>query len=168
VRLLRPSPDGFRLVTIPSYTGKAVPPMLWDLEHYRLVAQLEGHVGQAFSARYIDGGHAIITVGADGIARLWSGETGELLNTYHSTSLFLTDSVVTSDRSMIIAGGSDGLLWFWDLATARPLWTLQAHSSDIVGIHLDGDEIVTRGFSGDVSRWILPKPEEIIEARSNR
>jgi len=168
VRLLRPSPDGTRLVTIPSYTGKAVPPMLWDLEHYRLVAQLEGHVGQAFSARYIDGGHAIITVGADGIARLWSGETGELLNTYHSTSLFLTDSVVTSDRSMIIAGGSDGLLWFWDLATARPLWTLQAHSSDIVGIHLEGDEIVTRGFSGDVSRWILPKPEEIIEARSNR
>ena len=32
VRLLRPSPDGLRLVTIPSYTGKVVPPLLWDFK----------------------------------------------------------------------------------------------------------------------------------------
>jgi len=37
--------DGFRLVTIPRYTGKAAEPLLWDLERYHLVAQLEGHVG---------------------------------------------------------------------------------------------------------------------------
>jgi WD40 repeat protein len=161
--LLRPSPDGFRLVTIPSYTGKAVPPLLWDLERYRLVAPLEGHIGQAFSARYVDGGHAIVTVGADGAARLWNGETGQLLNTYRSTSRYLVDAVVTSDRSMVIAGGSDGLLRFWDRTTARPLWTLQAHSSDLVGIHFEADDMVTRGFAGDVARWSLPKPEQVIE-----
>jgi hypothetical protein len=65
---------------------------------------------------------------------------------------------------MVIAGGGDGLLWFWDRATARPLWALQAHSSHIVGIHLAGDEMVTRGFAGDLSRWTLPKPAQIIEA----
>ncbi len=163
VRLLRPSPDGLRLVTIPSYTGKPVPPLLWDLERYRLVTPLEGHVGQVFSARYVDGGHDIITVGADGAARLWNGKTGRLLNTYRSTSLFLADAVVASDGTMVIAGGSDGLLWFWDHSTARPLWTLQAHSSDLVGIHLEDDAMVTRGFAGDVSRWTLPKPEQVIE-----
>jgi WD40 repeat protein len=164
VGLLRPSPDGLRLVTISSHTGKVAPPLLWDLEHYRLVAQLEGHVGRAFSARYLDGGRAIVTVGADGAARLWNGETGRLLNTYRSTSRYLVDAVVTSDGSMVIAGGSDGLLWFWDRATTRPLWTLQAHSSHVVGIHLEGDEMVTRGFAGDVSRWSFPKPQQIIEA----
>ncbi len=164
VRLLRPSRDGLRLVTIPSYTGKPVPPLLWDLERYQLVAQLDGHLGRVFSARYVDGGHTIITVGADGVARLWSGETGQLLSTYRSQSLFLADAVVASDGSMVIAGGSDGVLWFWDRATARPLWTLQAHSTDVVGIHLEGTSIVTRGFAGDVSQWNLPKPEQVIEA----
>ena len=121
-------------------------------------------MGQAFSARYVDGGHAIVTVGADGAARLWNGETGRLLSTYRSTSRYLVDAVVASNGSMVIAGGSDGLLRFWDRATARPLWTLQAHSSDVVGIHLECDEMVTRGFAGDVSRWALPKPEQVIEA----
>jgi WD40 repeat protein len=108
-------------------------------------------------------------VGADGAARLWNGETGQLLSTYRSSSLFLADAVVSSDGSMVIAGGSDGVLWFWDRATARPLWTLQAHGSDVVGIHLEDDDMVTRGFAGDVSRWNLPKPEQVIEATtSNR
>ena len=164
VELLRPSPDRHRLVTIPSHTGKAAPPLLWDLERYRLVAQLEEHVGRVFTARYVDGGHAIVTVGTDGMARLWNGETGLLLSTYRSASRYLVDAVVTSDGSMVIAGGSDGLLWFWERATARPLWTLQAHRSHILGVHLEGDEIVTRGFDGDVARWNLPNPAQVIEA----
>jgi len=98
-------------------------------------------------------------VGTDGAARLWNGETGRLLSSYHSASRFLADAVVTSDGSMVIAGGSDGLLWFWDRTTARQLWKLQAHKSHVVGIHLEGDQMVTRGFAGDVSRWILPKPK---------
>ena len=42
----------FGLVTAPSYTDEAVPLLLWDLERYRLVAQLEGHVGPAH-VRYV-------------------------------------------------------------------------------------------------------------------
>lgn len=45
VRLLRPSPDGVRLVTIPSLTGKTAPPLLWDLVHYQRIAELNDHVG---------------------------------------------------------------------------------------------------------------------------
>jgi WD40 repeat protein len=168
IGMLRPSPSGLRLITIPSYTGKAVPPLLWDLARYQLVAQLEGHTGQTFSARYVDGEQAILTVAADGSARLWESETGRLLSTYRSTSLFLVDAMVDSDRSTVIAGGSDGALWFWDRKTARPLWTLQAHRSHIVGIHLEGDEIVTRGLAGDVAGWTLPKPAQVIEMGSSK
>jgi WD40 repeat protein len=80
VRLLRPSPDGSRLVTIPSYTGKAAPPLLWDLERYRPIAELEGHIGRVLSARFVDSGHEILTVGNDGFARLWDSETGRSLS----------------------------------------------------------------------------------------
>jgi hypothetical protein len=65
---------------------------------------------------------------------------------------------------MIVAGGGDGLLWFWEAASARPLWTLPAHNPYVVGIHYDGDDVITRGFGGDMSRWTLPKSRPLIEA----
>ena len=162
VRLLRQSPDGIRLITIPSHTGNVAPPLLWDLAHYRLIAQLEGHTGGVFSARFTANG--VVTVGGDGAARLWERDTGRLLETYHSTSLFLADAVIDPDGSMVIAGGSDGLLWFWDLATGRPLWTLRAHRSHAIGLHFEGNGLITRGYGGEVSRWTLPSPERVIKA----
>jgi WD40 repeat protein len=162
VRMLRLSPDGIRLITIPRHNGVAVPPLLWDLEHYRLIAQLEGHTGLVFSARFASSG--IVTVGGDGAARLWERDTGRLLKTYHSTSRFLADATIDPERAMIVASGSDGLLWFWDLSTGRPLWKLQAHRSHAIGIHFEGSALVTRGLGGEVSRWALPRPRRVIEA----
>jgi WD40 repeat protein len=161
VRLLRPSPDGIRLITIPSYTGNAAPPLLWDLAHYRLIASLEGHTGVVLSARFTASG--VVTVGGDGAARRWDANTGRLLQTYRSTSSFLADVVIDPDRTMIVASDNDGLLWFWDVPTGRPLWKLQAHRSRAIGIHVEGNALITRGSTGEVSRWALPTLEQVIE-----
>ena len=127
VRALRPSPDGHHLITIPSYAGKAAPPVLWDLERYRRIAQLEGHLGQVFSVRFIGGGGEILTAGGDGTTRMWDSATGRLRQTYRGGSRFLADAAVSPDGAIVAAGGADGLLRFWDAATARPLWALPAH-----------------------------------------
>jgi len=174
VRLLRPSSDGTRLVTIPNMNREAAPSVLWDVERYRRVAELDDRdagaavvrrrIGQVTSARFVGGSREILTVADDGMARLWDGQTGRLLSSYRSTSRFLADASVTPDGSMIVAGGSDGALWFWDRATPRPLWKLRAHDSHVVGVHFEGDALVTRGFGGELARWTLPDPERVIEA----
>jgi WD40 repeat protein len=161
--LLRPSSDGRSLVTVPSY-AKADPAALWDLEHYRLIAALEGHVGQVRSARFVRGGREILTAGGDGTARLWDGATGRLLQTFRGGPRFLADATLSPDENMVIAAGGDGLLRFWDTSNERQLWTLQAHKPHAVGIHFEGDDLVTRGFGGDISRWALPPPGVAIEA----
>jgi serine/threonine protein kinase len=51
-----------------------------------------------------------------------------------------------------------------DASNGRLLWALQAHKSYVIGVHYEGNDIVTRGFTGDVSRWTLPQPDKIIEA----
>jgi WD40 repeat protein len=66
--------------------------------------------------------------------------------------------------SVVVAGGGDGLLRFWDASSGKLLWTLPAHKSHVIGIHFEGDDLVTRGFGGDVARWTLPKPEQVIAA----
>jgi WD40 repeat protein len=162
VGLLRASPDGRRLVTVPSYRAEAAPAALWDLQHVSLVTQLAGHVGQVFSARFVRG--KIVTAGGDGTAVIWDAVTGELRQTYRGGARFLADATLSTDGTFVIAGDADGTLRFWDADTARPLWTLRAHRSHVVGIHFEADDIVTRGFGGDVARWRLPSPEGLIEA----
>ena len=168
VGLLRSSQDGHRLITVPSYTGNTAPAVLWDLEHYRVIAKLEGNVGQVLSARFAASDRTIITTGNDGTVRLWDGATGRPSQTYRASARFFGDATLAPDGSVLVAGDSEGQLRFWDTATGRPLWILPAHKSHVVGVRFDNDDIVTRGFSGDVSRWRLPKPEQVIEACSAR
>jgi WD40 repeat protein len=159
--------DGNSLVTVPSYIGDLAPPVLLDLERYRVIAQLVGHVGRVFSARWVAGGQ-IITAGSDGTARLWNGSTGRLRQIYRASSRSIGDATLTPDGSLLMAGGSDGVLRFWDPPSGSLLWTLQVHRSQVIGIHVEGGDIVTRGFAGEVSRWTLPKPEQVIEMCRDR
>jgi len=163
VRVMSLRSEGARLVAIPIYTGNAAPPVLLDLARYRVIAQLEGHVGRVFSARWV-AGNQVITAGGDGTARLWDGSTGQLRQVYRGSSRFLADATLSADGLLVVAGDADGVLRFWDLGSGRLLWTLQAHKSHLIGIHVENDAIVTRGFDGELSRWTLPKSEQVIQA----
>lgn len=167
VGTLRMSPDGRRLVTVPIFSGKVAAPELWDMERYRPVAQLTSRgQGQVYSARFVTSSQ-VITACGDGAARLWDGETGQLRRTYRGGSRFLVDATLSGDGSMLIGGGGDGQLRFWEAVSGRPLWTMQAHRSHLIGVHVEGADIVTRGFSGDIARWSLPRPEQVIDACSH-
>lgn len=163
-RTLRMSANGHRLVTVPSFMGKAASPELWDVGDYRQVAQLDGQGAQIFSARFV--GDDVLTAWSDGAARLWDGTTGQLRRTYPGGPRHLVDVTLSSNGSMVVGGDGDGVLRFWDAASTRPLWTMSAHRSHLVGVRVDGNEVITRGFSGDISRWALPDPERILEACS--
>jgi len=157
VRSFRVSADSHRLITI-AKTGTPIPPSLWDLEHYRITRTLDGPKGLVFSARFVRDDREILTAGSDGVARLWDGMTGQLRQTYFGSSQFLLDAVLAPDGSMVVTAGGDGVLRFWDVASSRRLWTLRAHKSAITGLHFEGSDIVTRSFTGEVSRWNLATP----------
>jgi WD40 repeat protein len=162
VRVMSLRIDGTRLVAVPIYIDNAAPPLLLDVERYRIVAQLEGHVGRVASARWV-AGHQILTAGSDGTARLWDGSTGQLRQIYRGGSGLLADATLAPD-GLVMAGGADGMLRFWDAASGRLLWALQVHKSRLRGVHVEGRDIVTRGFGGELSRWTLPRSEQVIEA----
>jgi WD40 repeat protein len=164
VAMLRMSPDSRRLVTVPMFTDKVVATELWDVEHYRPLAQLAANgQGQVYSARFI-ARDEVITACGDGAVRLWDGEAGRLLRMYRGGSSFLVDATLSADGTLLIGGGGDGGLRFWEAASGRPLWTMPAHRSHLIGVHVEGADLVTRGFSGDIARWSLPGSEQVIQA----
>jgi WD40 repeat protein len=119
-----------------------------------------------FSARWLPGAR-ILTAGGDGTVRTWDGMTGLLQRTYQGGSRLLSDAIATGD-GLIIAGGIDGMLRFWDEASGSRLWTLPVHRSQVVGLHLEGTDVVTRGISGDLGRWTIPSAEQVIRACDDR
>jgi WD40 repeat protein/serine/threonine protein kinase len=164
VAIVRMSSDGHHLVTVPSFTDKVSGPELWDVEHYRRSGLLTSPgQGQVYSARFVST-EEVITGCGDGAIRLWDARTGELRQTYRGGSRFLVDGTLSADGTMLIGGGGDGQLRFWERSSGRPLWTMPAHRSHLIGVHVDGDSIVTRGFSGDIARWTLPTPGQVIQA----
>jgi WD40 repeat protein len=158
VRMMSLRHEGPRLVALPLYTIGAAPPVLIDLERYRIVAELSDRVGQIFSARWVAGGR-ILTAGADGTARLWDGTTGRPLKAYQGGTRFLSDA--TMEGALVIAGDADGLLRFWDAASGQRLWALPAHRSHVIGIHVEGRHrdarIHGRGLALDLAR---PPPHD--------
>ena len=137
------------LVALPSYAGDATLPLVIDLDRYRIAAQLVGHVGQVFSARWVAGGR-VLTAGADGTARLWNAATGQLVQTYRGGPRFLADATISD--GLVIGGDADGLLRFWDVKSGAKLWTLKAHKSAVIRIHVQDGDLVTRGYAGEISR----------------
>jgi len=162
VLALRISSNSRYVLTLSTFAGGVVAPQLWDIAQRRPVAQLsvKGQ-GRVYSGRFVAPGQ-IVTACGDGAARLWDAESGRLIQTYEGGARFLTDATLSSDGAMMVGGDGDGLLRFWDAASGRPLWTMPAHASHVVGIHIEGDDIVTRGFLRDIARWTLPKPARVI------
>jgi serine/threonine protein kinase/WD40 repeat protein len=162
VRMMSLRREGALIVALPSYMATAAPPLVIDVDRLRVAARLEGHTGAVFSARWLPQGR-LITAGADGTARFWAAQTGTLLKSYQGGPGYLADAILTSD-GLVIGGDADGVLRFWDAASGEKLWALQAHKSAVIGVHLQGEDIVTRGFAGEISRWRLPQSEAILAA----
>jgi WD40 repeat protein len=156
IRSFRLSADGLRMITLPQ-NGVEATAVLWDLERYRIIAKLEGKIGHVFSAHFVHGDRDILTATNDGSPRLWDGMTGRLRQRYVGNDQYLSDAVLDPAGSTIVAGGGDGVLRFWDVVSGRMIWTMRAHRSGIAGIHYEGSDIVTRGFTGEVSRWEISR-----------
>lgn len=157
IRAFRLSADGLRLITIPK-SGLQATAALWDLTRYRLIAPLRGSIGQVFGARFVHGDRDILTATNDGSPRLWDGYTGVLKQRFLGNDQYLVDAALSPDGSLIVGGGGDGMLRFWDAITGRMIWAFRAHRSGLAGIHFEGNDIVTRGFTGEISRWSIPAP----------
>ncbi|HEX4422820.1 MAG TPA: serine/threonine-protein kinase [Kofleriaceae bacterium] len=154
-RSFRISPTGHRLVIIPA-TNKPTAPVLWDLDNNRLVARLDNHKSPVLSAHFVRGDREILTAGTDGVARRWDAETGNLLQAYVGSSTTLFDVALDPDGVRLVTAGVDGVLRFWDAAAGTMIWTMQAHKV-LNALHFEGDQLVTRGYSGEIARWEFPK-----------
>eukprot|EP00474_Spongospora_subterranea_P010692 CRZ11150.1 hypothetical protein [Spongospora subterranea] len=130
---------------------------LFDLNTSDVVykrALLTGHISTPSS--FIA---AVLFISEDLIASADSDKRIHIFNmkSGQSVSQIITPSSISamclsSDKSLIISGSSEGQLQFWCLSTFTLVQTLTSHSANITSIIYNGDEIIACGLDRKIVR----------------
>jgi WD40 repeat protein len=76
---------------------------------------LEGHVGPVSGVAFCPDGRGLLSVGWDGIARLWDGRVGRMNTAYQWELGRLLSLAIAPDGMTAAAGAEGGMMVVWDL-----------------------------------------------------
>jgi WD40 repeat protein len=145
------SPDGQQIAACSGAAPGEL--LLWDYRSGRSPRRITGDIKQARSLAFSPDGRQIAVGGKDGIARVWSVETGELAE-LRGHEGDVTCIAFSSDGQRIFTGGVDRTVKLWDRETGDELLTLPGHEGGVWGITLAADgTIASIADDGRILIW---------------
>lgn len=145
------SPCKSRLLTLSS--GQDGVGQLWCANSLELLCSLQGG---ALSATFSANGESLVGLDADGIARVWSAETGKTL---HKMTPDNQDAemhfALFSPCGKLVVTGVDCCVQLWDSSTGELLKTLQGHQEIVktASVSFDGELVLTASADRTARLW---------------
>ncbi|NJO04214.1 MAG: hypothetical protein HC876_01010 [Chloroflexaceae bacterium] len=134
---------------------------IWDAVDSTLLHTLTGHTSQVIGLAAIPGDTLFVSISSAEL-RVWDTVSGsEVRNTRPSEGAF-TSIAVSPDGRLIVAGGTDGRLAFWEAVLGRLMYTTQYEGGDVQGLafHPAGTELAITHRDGRVVRYIIPDGDQ--------
>ncbi|MFO0967707.1 MAG: sigma-70 family RNA polymerase sigma factor [Gemmataceae bacterium] len=116
--------------------------------------------GNVFALAFSGDSRTLAVASADGSVVLFAAETGELLQDLKEGARGQARSVLfTSKDDVLLVGGEDGVIRFWDWRGGKELEALPAHADRVIALAISGDgkRLVSAGQDRAVSCWDLEK-----------
>lgn len=143
----------------------------WDLERHEAIRDYFGHLSAVYCvATHPRQDSIIVSGGRDQSVRVWDVRTrkeifvlaggGPGSATGHSGAVM---SLATQEASpQLVSGGSDGLVYLWDLGSGRPITRLSRHKKAIRSLMLHPNESTLCTVAADSTRkWRVPVGEHM-------
>ncbi|SAM02283.1 hypothetical protein [Absidia glauca] len=137
------------LVVSGSYDGTA---RLWQIETGECLFVCRGHQSQIYAVAFDD--TRIVTGSLDSTIKVWSiAEGGKCIATLHGHTTLVGHLQLLPD--LLISGGSDGCLRFWNLTTFECKHRISAHDNSVTCLQVDGKHVLSGGSDGSVKLFDL-------------
>ena len=129
---------------------------VWDLEQGGVIAVHAGHTGYVFRVFVRPIGGEVVSVSADGTARVWAAR-GAGPRPWAGHTAALTDLAVSPDGRRVLTASFDGTARVWDAATGAGIHTFRGHTGEVyaAAISPDGRRAATGGEDRTVRLWDL-------------
>lgn len=156
---------GGRMLLVSSSTGGA---HLFDVATRREVRALKSEGACCSAATVASGGRTVVAVAGDRLLR-WDAATGEALAPLGGNVSIVGSLALSADGTVVVTGGSDGVVRVVDPATGREtrrLGTLRGAAS--VAIDPTGKTVAAGDVDGTVRAWELATGRELRRVREHR
>jgi WD40 repeat protein len=140
---------------------------IWRLDDRTLVATLGPFPAGFDELAFSHDGTLLVTMGGDGVARLWDAETGaKRLEVVHGAGTTITFTTFTPDDAKFATSGYDGWARIWDTRTGALVRAI--HASDAPIFHhlygllsADGKHLLAATIEGIGGGWDIETGEKI-------
>jgi WD40 repeat protein/serine/threonine protein kinase len=104
---------------------------------------------------YSPDGMTILTGAQDSLVRLWSADTGELLQTFEGHTDWIWDVAYSPDGTKGASASSDSRIIVWDLETGEAIRIYEGHTGEVrdVDFSQDGAQILSGSTDMTMKLW---------------
>ena len=150
------SPDGSLIIGGECFTTRGLPTAhLWDATSGAEVRPLGDHGGaEVAGTAFSPDGNLAVTVGLDGMGRVWNVRTGDELMTLAGHSGGVQTADFSPDGDRVATSSDDGTAKVWDVHSGRELLTLSVSGGGVgeVKFSPDGRRLIS-GSTGATRVW---------------
>jgi hypothetical protein len=146
------TPDGSRLLTV----GEAGQTRVWDAGSGDLIRRWERNLGSSQAAALSMDGRLLVTATRNNAVQVWDVASAGLLRSIQSaTEGVLRDVAIRPDGRQCASGGSDGMIYIWELTSGTEVASFLGHSKGITSITYspDGQMVASASLDGTVRLW---------------
>jgi WD40 repeat protein len=136
---------------------------LWDPVNQKRAGDLQTRSSQRTYAMKFSRDGRRLAARSGGRTQVWDTTSGSELPAWSDRLLSAADLQFSPDGRMLACGEENGTISFWDVETARPLFSLTGHSRRInrIAFSVDGSRLGSTAWDGTARAWDLRSRREI-------
>jgi WD40 repeat protein len=129
----------------------------WDADTGRAIGRSTSSVDQLRGrcVHFSPNDKLIASGGVNGVARVWDGQTGQLIHELRAHEGQVTSVAFSTDGTRLFTVGHDMTMRVWNTETGKLLLTLRGHTDRVwaLAVSPDGQKVASAGDDGTIHIW---------------